>query len=266
MISACFKVDFDVKHEQSIYEEPNHAGKVFLSKKPHDIIWAEPVLKRATDLFVIYMLRDPRDVVVSKHNYDPDRYWVGLNLWKCYTSFADRLEANPRFIIVRYEDLVTTPSLVQSFLLARIPFLRQTASFTAFHELARPSDDAITALGGVRQPSVESIGRWRRHLPRIAGQLVRHSTIAQDLIRYGYEQNSDWESQLTSVTPDMSESHHPESWGLEEIIQSYVSRFDHEHQQEIVQIINRDCSYVLDSGRSVGNGLGKYGFSSFAPE
>jgi hypothetical protein len=95
MISACFKVDFDVKHEQSIYEEPNHAGKVFLSKKPHDILWAEPVLRRLNDLFIIYMLRDPRDVVVSKHNYDPERYWVGLNLWKCYTPLADRLDANP---------------------------------------------------------------------------------------------------------------------------------------------------------------------------
>lgn len=256
MISACFKVDFDVKHEQSIYEEPNHAGKVFVSKKPHDIIWAEPVLKRVTDLFIIYMLRDPRDVVVSKHNYDPDRYWVGLNLWKCYTPFADRLDANPRFINVRYEDLVRTPALVQSYLLDRIPFLRQTAPFGAFHEFATPSEDAITALGGVRRPSVESIGRWRRHAPRIAGQLIRHNAISQDLITYGYERNADWEVELKNVTPDMSESHHPESWGLEEIVRFYVSRFDHKHQQEILHNLSGDRSYVLDLGRKTADDRG----------
>jgi hypothetical protein len=249
MISACFKVDFDVKHEQSIYEEPNHAGKVFLSKKPHDILWAEPVLRRLNDLFIIYMLRDPRDVVVSKHNYDPERYWVGLNLWKCYTPLADRLDANPRFIVIRYENLVRYPALVQSHLLDRIPFLRQTAPFSAFHEFATPSDDAITALGGVRRPSVQSIGRWRGHASRIAGQLIRHGAISHELITYGYEWNSDWEVELTDVTPDMSESHHPESWGLEEIIRSYISRFDHKHQQVMWQTLSMDCTYVLDLGR-----------------
>jgi hypothetical protein len=149
MISACFKVDFDVKHEQSIYEEPNHAGKVFLSKKPHDILWAEPVLRRLNDLFIIYMLRDPRDVVVSKHNYDPERYWVGLNLWKCYTPLADRLDANPRFIVIRYENLVRYPALVQSHLLDRIPFLRQTAPAFADLQCKALEDGAGTRLGSL---------------------------------------------------------------------------------------------------------------------
>jgi hypothetical protein len=61
IIAACCQVDFAVTHEQSIYDEPDHAGKVFLSKKPHDIVWAEAVLRRTNDLYIhLYASRSQR--------------------------------------------------------------------------------------------------------------------------------------------------------------------------------------------------------------
>jgi hypothetical protein len=248
IIAACCQVDLAVTHEQSIYDEPEHAGKIFLSKKPHDIVWAETVLRRTDDLYIIYMLRDPRDVVVSKHNHDLSCYWVGLNFWKSYTPLAKRIEDHPRLIVVRYEELVTDPSSIQRYLSKRLPFLWQTKPFADFHLFTRPSEAAIKALGGVRRLSTESIGRWNKHLPRLAGQLKRHGPISNALIHYGYETDYQWEMQLNTVAPDTCESHHPEAWGLEDMIRSYVSRFAPVDQEIRMRLID-DRSYVLAIAR-----------------
>jgi hypothetical protein len=244
MIAACCKVDFAVAHEQSIYDGPDHAGKVFLSKKPHDILWAEAVLRRMSDLYVIYMLRDPRDVVVSKHDHDPSHYWVGLNFWKNYTPLAKRIEDHPRLVVVRYEELVTDPSSIQRLLAKRFPFLRQAAAFAEFHLYARPSEAADKALGGVRSVSTASIGRWKKHLPRLTRQLQQHGSISHALIEWGYEMDCQWEMQLKTVEPDTSESHHPDAWALEDILRSYVSRFLPADQEMRMQLAG-DRSYLL---------------------
>jgi hypothetical protein len=190
------------------------------------------------------MLRDPRDVVVSKHNHDLSCYWVGLNFWKSYTPLAKRIEDHPRLMVVRYEELVTDPSSIQCYLSKRLPFLRQTMLFRRLHLFARPSEAAIKALGCVRSLSTESIGRWNKHLPRLAGQLKRHGAISHALIGYGYETGCQWEMQLNTVGPDTSESHHPEAWGLEDMIRSYVSRVPAANQEMRMHRAN-DRSYLL---------------------
>jgi hypothetical protein len=210
MMIACFKIDLRMHHEDSIYRYPRGAGDVFLTKSPGDILIVEPFLRIMPNLYVIYMLRDPRDTIVSKHGKSPDRYWASLTFWKTWTPYGRRLQSHPRFITVRYEDLVTQPDQVQDCLIKRMPFLKKKASFSRYHELTHPPADSLNALCGVRPASRSSIGNWRRHLPRVAGQLQRHGSISKDLIEYGYEKDDAWERELEGIQPDMSESDRPE--------------------------------------------------------
>src|SRR4029453_7674218 len=77
---------------------------------------------------IICMLRDPRDVVTSRHRHDMTRYWAPLRLWKRNLRHAKTIFDHPRVILVRYEDLVTKPDKVQADIARRLPFLRTTGA------------------------------------------------------------------------------------------------------------------------------------------
>lgn len=217
MMVACFDITLHTEHEDSIYRWPPCRGNIFLTKKPRDILVIEPILRIMRNLYVIYMVRDPRDMIVSKHAIDPDRYWASLTHWKTYTTYGRRLTSHPRFIIVRYEDLVTQPGQIQDYLMKRMPFLIKKASFNSYHEIAQPSKDSMMALGGVRLASSSSIGNWRKHLPRVAGQLHLHGSISEDLIAYGYEQDDAWEKELEGTDPDLRAGHFPENFSVKKL-------------------------------------------------
>lgn len=210
-MSICFEIDLFTEHEDSIYKFPPRKCDIYLTKSPSDILRVGPVLKRMSNLYVIYMVRDPRDMVVSRHNRDPSRYWSGLRFWRSNTPYGRALAPHPRFITVRYEDLVKHPNQVQARLMERFTFLKKKADFSRYHELAKPSKRSLEALREVRPISSSSIGNWRNHLPRIAGQLQQYGSITDDLIFYGYAENAAWEKVLEGVEPDLNPSFWPES-------------------------------------------------------
>ncbi|MES2982805.1 MAG: sulfotransferase, partial [Verrucomicrobiota bacterium] len=119
LMCTCFEIDQFTEHEDSIYKLPPKKSDIYLTKNPSDILRVGSVLKVMSDLHVIYMVRDPRDMVVSRHNSNPSRYWSGLRFWKTYTPWGRALENHPRFMTICYEDLVTKPDQVQADLIKR---------------------------------------------------------------------------------------------------------------------------------------------------
>ncbi|MFT4560438.1 MAG: hypothetical protein ACI9BW_000172 [Gammaproteobacteria bacterium] len=204
---ASFDIDCFCDHEARIFTPPPRDGKVFLTKSPRDILLAQAALKQSSQLHVIFMLRDPRDVIVSRHNRNPDRYWAGLKFWKAYTQAARPLLQHPRFITLRYEELVSDPDATQGELAKRLPFLAHRSAFSKFHQVAKPTQDSVTALGGVREISTARVTNWRNHLPRVAGQIALHGSIVQDLIEFGYEHDDSWLREIDGVVPDLTPSH-----------------------------------------------------------
>ena len=209
-MKACFDIDCCVNHEKRLFIKPERECRIYLTKCPADIMIVGPSLKVDPDLYVIYMIRDPRDIICSKHERDPDRYWASLRYWKTYTMYGRRLSGHPRFIEVRYEDFVSNPDAVQDRLADRIPCLKKRAPFSRYHEVARPSTSSETALRGVRPIRAVSVRKWKGHRERVAGQLALHGSLTEDLIAYGYEKDDSWMSDLEGVQPDMSPSHWPE--------------------------------------------------------
>ena len=179
---ACFEIDLFHDHEARIFSPPPSAGDLYLTKAPRDILLAEAALERSSELIVVHMLRD-----------------------------------HPRFVVVRYEDLVADADAVQSALMARMPFLTKTESFSDFHKVAKPSSSAMQALNGVRPISAEGAHKWRKHLARVAGQIAQHGSIAEDLIEFGYDRNDAWLRELDDIEPDRSSSHWPEYFTKESI-------------------------------------------------
>ncbi len=210
---ACFEIDAWEKHEASLCKHRKNVG-IYLTKNPVDLNIVHPRLLIDRHLHVIAMIRDPRDVIVSKHKRDPSRYWVPLRMWKRHLGIMRGLQHHNRFLSVRYETLVEQPDKVQEMLLSRLRFLRPRARFSEFHGTAAPSAKSLTAMGSLRPLSGASVGQWRCHLSRVAGQLAIHGSVTEELIDLGYEKDHSWLEELAGIIPDLSPSHFPETMRL----------------------------------------------------
>ena len=224
LLACCFELEGFCEHELSIFSKPEDEFETFLSKAPRDVLVAASLLEIDPALWILHMVRDPRDVVVSRHGRDPEHYWTNLRIWKSYRAAARRAEGHPRFLTLRYEDLVRQPDVVQDEIARFLPFLERRSAFSEFHRLARPSRAARDALGELRPLSSGSIAAWQAHKPRLAAQLTRHGPINRDLVELGYEPDAGWQRALVGVEPDHEESHFPEREPIRRRVQRALKR------------------------------------------
>ncbi len=220
-----FEIDGHPEHEMGIFKRPRGEYGIFLSKRPRDVETVRPLLAVDPDLWVIYMLRDPRDVVVSKHKGADGAYYANLRMWKISHAYARKLANHPRFLTVRFEDLVSEPARIQSWLMAKMPFLRKRADFADFERVARPSEKSRRALGGVRALSSSRVGAWRQHKPRLAAQLELHGPISDELVELGYEKDAGWLGELGGVVPAHYESYWPDRFSLRRRLRRHFGVF-----------------------------------------
>jgi hypothetical protein len=244
LMLAGFVIDHSSEHERSIFQPAPPEVDLYLSKLPRDALVAARVLDVDPDLWILHMVRDPRDVVVSRHIQRPDRFWTTLRIWHRYRKAVLRAEGHPRFLTLRYEDLVQNPDDVQKKISEFMPFLEQRHSFSSFHRFSAPSGATIDALGGVRPISNDSIGRWREALPRLKAQLERHGSIDADLRGLGYETSDDWKRVLEPVVPDNGTSVLPEARSLWQTIHDDLRR------RRAIARYRRQCAHR--AGRSPG--------------
>lgn len=198
---ACMKIDAFESHEASV-SRLRFGPRVYLTKRPADLLAIGPRLRFDRNFHVLCLMRDPRDVIVSRHGQDRTLYWTSLRPWKQRLPTVRRLIGHERFTVVRYEDLVHDPDAIEWRLRKRLPFLESSRSFHEFATVARPSPKALEALGPVRPFAEDRIGNWRNHLPRVAGQLEQYGSITDELIEFGYERDGTWLSMLDGISPD----------------------------------------------------------------
>lgn len=219
LIATCFDVDGASPDELSVYAEPADLGPeaVYVSKKPRDVRALGPLLDADPDLYALYLVRDPRAVITSRHDGDPHRYFTHLGAWLECERDARGLAGHPRFHELRYEDLVREPDAVQAWLARALPFLRPTRPFSAFESAASPAGPARLALGGVRPVAPDRIERWREHLPRVKAQAERYAGVdgglCRALVRRGYEPDDAWSAVLEGVEARHAASRTPEDEG-----------------------------------------------------
>lgn len=103
---------------------------------------------------------------------------------------------------------------MQKFLAEQIPWLKQKVLFSVYQNISKPSLQSQRAMHGVRQIDTLSVGLWRQHLPRLAGQLLQHGSITKELIEDGYEKDESWTSELADIEPDLSPSYCPDHHSL----------------------------------------------------
>lgn len=238
-LRACFSIDYCSSHEDRLFTRPPAGTNVFLSKAPRDIMVVGPSLRADPNLYALCMMRDPRDIICSKHKKKPDTYWAGLKFWKTYTTALKKLCDHPRFTLIKYEVFVSQPDEVQQRIAEKIPFLQPKTPFSQYHQVAKVSNSSNEALRGVRPIKPTSIGRWKKHKPRVAGQLELHNSIAEDLITFGYEKDDSWLRDLRDVKPDLRPSRHSEFFTLSQKFGLKLGKYIEAARRYFEQIIGR---------------------------
>ncbi len=199
LMAACFEMSDFCEHEISIFKSQDMKGNLVCTKHPREMVYLPWLLRVDPDLYGIYMLRDPRSVITSKHRKSPDKYFASLLLWQENEELRRRFRAHKRFLMIKYEDLVSHPDVVQQTILEAMPFLKQKHKFSEFHKHATPSDRSSRALNGVRPISSDSLGKWKAHLPRIKSEMTAYGDLSDQLIELEYETNKEWMKDLDAV-------------------------------------------------------------------
>lgn len=210
LVSTCFESAGFCEHELSIFAPVEEVDGTYFTKQPNDIKQLRHIFHADPQLYVIYMGRDPRAVISSKHRENPGQYFCNYRVWRECEDAARRYEDHTRFLRLRYEDLVTAPDEVQAQVGARFGFLRQLHLFSEYQQYAHPSAASERAMNGLRAVNRESLQKWRGHLPRIAQQLQAHPALADDLVRLGYEPDQAWQEILRGVEGEVFPCRYPE--------------------------------------------------------
>jgi hypothetical protein len=150
-----------------------------------DLLRANPEVK------VLWMLRDPRDILTSIHANQPDKYYVTpdrlLKSLQLYGQFKDE----PQVLTVRYEELVGNPDAMQAkisqacSLVESRKFVEAYKFFPRFHENVR-------AMHSIRPIDTNSVQKWRSnpaHQKHLQETLAAHPDIVTQARACGYEVN-----------------------------------------------------------------------------
>ncbi|NBB66043.1 sulfotransferase family protein [Pseudomonas sp. ODNR1LW] len=225
MILTCFDVDGPVEAEQRLRKPVPRDRRLVCTKCPGEVEAAAAILNLDPRLDVVYLSRDPREVVTSEHAAFPGRYFTNLRVWRRAARAAARIKGHPRFHLVDYRRLVTEPDFVQIELMTAMPWLRPLRPFSQYHlAVERPNAEWTPAMRTIRPVCPSSLGGWRRHLPRLQGQLTRHGDLADELIALGFETDRQWMRLLDGVTPDLTPSVNVETPSLRRRLKERLPR------------------------------------------
>lgn len=137
------------------------------------------------DFKFIQIIRDGRDVILSRHPTDPERYWVDPDRWINDVTVGLQYADDPRVHTIRYEDLITgfdeTMSGICEFL--AIDF---TSELKNWHEHARVTQNRAY-FGKVKAINPKSIAKWAdpKYKDRVS-ELTDRPEAMKLLEHYGY--------------------------------------------------------------------------------
>ena len=217
LMATCFQSDSYCEHEVSIFDPEPITDGLYISKKPSDIKNLQHIYSKDSQLFIIYLVRDPRSVISSIHHSNTEQYFCNFKAWQaCNDAAQQYLPGNRfghinRFLQLRYEDLVADPDAVQAKIKSKFPFLILKHPFSEFEKHAKPSSSSAKAMNGLRSVNKDSLQGWTKHLPRVKEQHLLRPELAEDLITLGYEKDRQWLTMLEDIEAQVFPCRYSES-------------------------------------------------------
>lgn len=162
-----------------------------VSKRPKLVKKLAQLIEKNKTLHIIYMLRDPRDVIVSKHpKFDKKGvYYTSPKRWIASVEVLTGVPKINRLTIVRYEDLLKDPLKCQNLLSNRFGLV-EAIPFTECHTKFKLIDkDGVESMHGARPFDQSRIGAWKsnpKDVRYVESALKKYPIIAELMNKYDY--------------------------------------------------------------------------------
>lgn len=173
-------------------------NKYIATKHPLDFMSLNEIINAFKNPLIICLLRDPRDVIISKHYKNKADYLINYPTWKEAIEAYESFDYDNK-LLVHYEDLIRNPDLVQKQI-AETENLDIKYNFKEFHHHVVQKHQDIKSLGGIRPIDPKNSGKYTQpeHFDRIKDQLQQFPDMSEYLIKYGYEKDKKWEKHFLS--------------------------------------------------------------------
>jgi hypothetical protein len=158
----------------------------WVEKSPNNVRHVGKISKYTGGNFkFIQIIRDGRDVILSRHPSAPDRYWVKPERWIRDVTEGLAWENDPRMHIIKYEDLLANYEKTISGICDHIG-IETTPEILDWHNHARVTDNRAF-FSKVQPLTTASIGKWQnpKNAERVA-ELTSKPEAVVLLKRLGY--------------------------------------------------------------------------------
>ncbi|HEC64796.1 MAG TPA: hypothetical protein ENI23_05860 [bacterium] len=148
-----------------------------------------------SNVYFIFVLRDPRDVITSLYPSTGGKYLVDFGSWlKNYEEFLSLKERfSEDIIVIRYEDLITDPDSSQKIIADFIGACPDIPFSQCYKEVGRIQKlrvlEMSVEMGGVRPIEIVRVGRWKceKYKDRLNEQYKRFPEMNGILRSLGYQ-------------------------------------------------------------------------------
>jgi hypothetical protein len=167
--------------------------KIFVVSRDRETSLAMSVemLRACSNLWVIWMLRNPLDVLTSTHANKPGEFYVGPERLIQSLELFRQFRHEPQVLTVCYEDLVSNPNAVQGKIAGAF-HLESSRNFTEAHKYFPRFDENVRALHSIRPVDAGSLEKWKKnpahaeYLKKVLADFQAIVPLARDC---GYEIN-----------------------------------------------------------------------------
>lgn len=197
------------------YRKLLHRKGSYISKMPSDIFEIKSITKvnaRKKKILVFVCVRDPRDVMVSKHQLIKDRYYMqldtrwsptkkvkiknGINqFYDAVLELKDSKTKSINFQIIRYEDLTQGSNVIDKFLAENGVITTMKADeYSRSDRLPYRSGDGITS-GEECSGILKRKRNWsssEEDMTHVLNLFAQNGHLHDYLKEFDYEENQEW--------------------------------------------------------------------------
>lgn len=134
---------------------------------------------------MVHIVRDGRDVVLSRHPSNPSGYWVDPERWVADVRAGVAHEDHPQVHTLRYEDLIADfdPTLSALLEFLEVPFTEEVKNWHA-HATVRQNAAYFQPVQEIHSKSIE---KWKRTADTARIETFLNYSGAVDLLKhFGY--------------------------------------------------------------------------------
>jgi len=137
------------------------------------------------DILLIHIIRDGRDVMLSRHPVDPNQYWISPERWINDVKAGLKYKDHPKMLTIKYEDLILN---YRDKILEICNFISEECTDEMYNWFKHTNITRNKAWNAsVQQLHYKSIGKWKnKENEQRVEEIMSNGAVVALLIEFNY--------------------------------------------------------------------------------